>query len=241
MGASEKGNVSAEIGQDVIDEALRSVERRAHGAAADTLDLDVEIEPAPPAPEVAEPAAEQKEIASLQAQLDFSQAKSRDLMEKFKGEHEQRLRVAADLDNFRKRAQKEKEEIQKFGAEKLLRDFLPVVDNLDRALDHAKGPSDFDGLVKGLKMTRKSFEDALGKHGIKGFRAQGQPFDPHLHEAMQQVETSDMPPNHVAVEVLRGYTLNDRLVRPALVMVSKAKAPESGQPAPKDEAGEQGS
>jgi molecular chaperone GrpE len=254
VGAPEKGNVSAEIAQDVINEALRSVERRTHGAAPDggaELNVEVETAPAPdPVPGDAAtaaegappaPSAEQKELASLKAQLDFSQAKSRELMEKVKDEHERRLRAAADLDNFRKRAQKEKEEVQKFGAEKLLRDLLPVADNLDRALEHATGPGDFDSLLKGLKMTRKMFEDALGKHGVTGFSAQGQPFDPRLHEAMQQVETSDMPPNHVAVEVLRGYTLNDRLVRPALVMVSKAKAPESGQPAPKGEAGEQGS
>jgi molecular chaperone GrpE len=84
--------------------------------------------------------------------------------------------------------------------------------------------------VKGLQMTRKLFEDTLGKHGVKSFSSVGKAFDPRFHEAMQHVETSEMAPGMVAAEVLKGYTLNDRLVRPALVMVSKAK--EAAAPAP---------
>jgi len=81
-------------------------------------------------------------------------------------------------------------------------------------------------------MTRKLFEDTLGRHGVKSFSSQGQPFDPRLHEAMQHVETAEMAPGLVAHEVLRGYTLNDRLVRPALVMVSKAPDPKPSEQAP---------
>ena len=143
------------------------------------------------------------------------------------------LRAAADLENFKKRAQKEKEEVQRFGSEKLLKDFLPVLDNLDRALEHAKAGTEQDAFRQGVAMTRKMFEDALGKNGVKPFSAKGKPFDPNLHEAMQQVETDELPPNHVYAELVRGFTLNDRLIRPALVMVSKAKpaaapAPEAG-------------
>jgi molecular chaperone GrpE len=107
-----------------------------------------------------------------------------------------------------------------------------VLDNLDRALEHAKPGTEFESFRQGVAMTRKLFEDSLAKHGVKGFSSRGQPFDPHRHEAMQQVETDEMPPNHVHTELLRGFTLHDRLVRPALVMVSKAReAPAKAAPA----------
>src|SRR5437763_1765021 len=234
-GTPDKGKFSASIGQDVIEEALRAVEKRsdADPAAADPdapVDLVSEsgplpAEPAPAAPEAAEDPL-QKELEELRLQLEFSQSKGRELMEKIKETHEKMLRAVADLENFKRRAQKEKEEIQKFGVERLLKDLLPIPDNLDRALEHARSASDFDSLKKGLQMTRKLFEDALGRHGVRPFSAVGQPFDPRMHEAMQHVETDEMSPGQVAQEVLRGYTLNDRLVRPARVMVSKAKTPE---------------
>jgi molecular chaperone GrpE len=248
---SEKGNFSTEIGQDVIDEALRSVER-AHAAPAEAPDSDpsaaappadatagdadegitlgVEAEPDAAGAELAEA---RKELEQLRAQLEFSQAKGREMMEKIKESHERALRAAADLDNFKKRAAKEKEEVQKFGAEKLLKDLLPVVDNLDRALEASTRTPDLASLEKGVAMTRKLFEDTLARHGVKGFSAKGQAFDPRLHEAMQQVPTADVPAGHVAFEVLRGYTLNERLVRPALVAVAIAPPePAAAEPEP---------
>jgi molecular chaperone GrpE len=248
----EKSSFQTDISQDVIDAALKSVERhRKRGApaeeeaapeseesaevagseeteAAAPEGVDLEVE-APPSPALAELeaalAASRKELEEARAQLEFSQAKGREMMERLKEEHERALRATADLENYRKRAQKEKEEVQRFGIERLLKDFLPVLDNLDRALEAARQSSDFEGFRTGVGMTRKLFEDTLGRHGVKGFSAAGQPFDPRLHEAMQQVETTQVPPGHVAQEVLRGYTLNERLVRPALVMVARAPAP----------------
>jgi molecular chaperone GrpE len=152
------------------------------------------------------------------------------MMGRIKEEHERALRAQADLENYRKRAQKEKEEVQKFGSERLLRDLLPVMDNLDRALEAAEKTPDIVSFQKGVAMTRKSFEDSLGRHGVKSFSARGQPFDPRLHEAIQQVETADVPAGHVLQEVVRGFMLNERLVRPALVVV--AKAPSAPAPAP---------
>nr|WP_253900094.1 nucleotide exchange factor GrpE [Corallococcus carmarthensis] len=210
---------------------------------ADSAGTEVELDVSAPAaeadastPEVAPPtedaAALRQEVESLRAQLDFSQAKARETLERLKEAHERAkdfqdraIRSAADLENYRKRAQKEKEDVQKFGAEKLLKDLLPVMDNLDRALDAAGKSPDFDSFQKGVAMTRKSFEDSLGRHGVKGFSAKGQPFDPRLHEAIQQVETADVPAGHVVYEVTRGFYLNDRLVRPAMVVV--ARAPEA--------------
>lgn len=252
MADQDKGKFSADIGQDVIEEALRSVQRRKAGegeAAEASVPLDVEApateaevptELAGAAEAPAEPpalTAEQQELETLRAQLEFSQAKGRELMEKVKEEHERVLRATADLDNFRKRALKDKEDIQRFGVEKLLKDFLPVVDNLDRALEHASSPADFESLVTGIRMTKKLFEDALGKHGVRGFVSKGKPFDPRFHEAMQQVETEELPPNHVHLEVLRGFMIHDRLARPALVMVTKA--PEKAAEAAPEQVAEQ--
>lgn len=177
---------------------------------------------APAAAPAADPAND--EVATLKAQLELSMAKGRELMGKVKDEHEKMLRAVADLENYKKRALKEKEEVQKFGSEKLLKDFLPVVDNFDRALEHARSSGDIESLKKGVEMIRKLFEDTLGKHGVRSFSTKGEPFDPNKHEAMSAAETDEMPPNHVHSEYLRGFMLNDRLVRPALVVVSKAKA-----------------
>src|SRR3954466_1576994 len=237
-GTPDKGKFSASIGQDVIEEALRAVEKRSDADPATDpgapVDLAAEsgplpVQPAPAAPEAAGDPL-QKELEELRLQLEFSQSKGRELMEKIKETHEKMLRAVADLENFKRRAQKEKEEIQKFGVERLLKDLLSIPDNLDRALEHARSAADFDSLKKGLQMTRKLFEDTLGRHGVRSFTAVGQPFDPRLHEAMQHVETNEMPPGQVAQEVLRGYMLNDRLVRPALVMVSKAASATGGAP-----------
>jgi molecular chaperone GrpE len=214
----EKGKFSAEIGQDVIEAALKSVAKRTDG-----VEVAVDVAPTPDAP------PESKEIEALKAQLEFSMAKGRETLEKLKEEHERALRGAADLDNLRKRAVKEKEEVQKFGQERLLRDFLPVIDNLDRALEHATTAADFESFKKGVAMTRKLFEDTLAKQGVRSFSSVGQPFDPRLHEAMSQVESTTVPPNQVVSELVRGYTLNDRLMRPALVAVSKAP-PQAAQP-----------
>ncbi len=129
------------------------------------------------------------------------------------------MRAVADLENYKKRAVKEREEVQKFGVEKLVKDLLPVLDNLDRALAAAQ-PG--DTLVDGVKLVRASFEQALARHGVKGFSALGQPFDPARHEALMQVPTADAAPGTVVLEHARGFTLNERLVRPAMVGVAVA-------------------
>jgi molecular chaperone GrpE len=240
----DKGNFSTDIDDDVIQQALKAVEKRTKGEGAEAQ----EEAPAAEAAEAGAPAeesagasdAKDQEIESLKAQLELSMGRGRELMQKLKDEHEKLLRAVADLENFKKRAQKEKEEVQKFGSEKLLKDMLPVFDNFDRALEHATTAADFDSFKKGVEMIRKQFEDALGKHGVKSFSAKGELFDPTRHEAMSAAETTDMPPNHVFAEVLRGFTLNDRLVRPALVVVSRAPEKPAAPAAPANDAAPEG-
>lgn len=257
--STEKGNFNAEIGNDVIEAALRSVEKRTShepppnqvvdaaqaapevveapgGAVGEEIEVPIETAPSDAAEEAA-PTPEQEALERLKAQLEFSQAKGREGLEKLREEHEKLLRAVADLDNFKKRAAKEKEEVQKFGVERLLKDFLPVADNLDRAIEHAAATGETGGLLEGVRMVKKLLEDTLGKHGVRGFSAVGQPFDPRLHEAIQQQETAEVPEHTVVTELVRGYTLNDRLVRPALVVVAKPpSAPPTEEPASESDA-----
>ncbi len=223
-----KGSFHADIPADAVEEALRSVER-IQGGPAPEAGAEVAIEAGAAAP--AEGGASERE-RTLAAQLELSQEKSRETMERLKETHERYLRGAAELENYRKRAQKERDEVLKYGNEKLLKDLFPVVDNLDRALAAATGGeggaarSDDDPLVKGVKMVRASLEAALAKHGVTAFSALGQPFDPARHEALLQVATADAAPGTVVLEHARGFLLNERLARPAMVGV--AKPPEAG-------------
>jgi molecular chaperone GrpE len=179
--------------------------------------------PGPPA----DPALLQKKVKLLEAQLDESFKRGRDTGERLKDTHERLLRSAAEFENFRKRSQKEKEDAAKFGNEKLLKDFLPVMDNLERALDHVE-QHDLAQVIEGVKLVQKLFESTLARHGVTGFSAVGKPFDPSLHEALMQKE-SDEPPGTVVSEMAKGYKLHDRLVRPAAVVVSKSRTPAGGQ------------
>jgi molecular chaperone GrpE len=134
------------------------------------------------------------------------------------------LRTAADFDNFRKRTRREVEDARRGGREDLLRALLPVFDNLERALQSAQRSSDVKAMADGLKMVERQFVEALGREGINRIATVGHPFDPGLHEAIQQVETADHEPGTVLAEVQPGYTQGDRLLRAAMVVVAKPKA-----------------
>jgi molecular chaperone GrpE len=147
------------------------------------------------------------------------------------------LRTAADFDNFRKRARRELEEARRGGREDLVKSLLPVFDNLDRALQSSQRSTDVKAMAEGLSMVQRQFVDALGREGITRVPTVGHPFDPNLHEAIQQVETDSHPPGTVIAEVQSGYMQGDRLLRAAMVVVARPKAPDaeraadSGEPA----------
>jgi molecular chaperone GrpE len=133
------------------------------------------------------------------------------------------LRMAAEMDNTRKRLEREKSEAISFANVSLIKDMLSVVDNLERALQHAEGETEVDApLFDGVKMTLKGFLDVLGRYGCVPFDAVGKSFDPNVHEAVAQQESAEHEELTVLNEFQRGYTLNDRLIRPAMVLVSKA-------------------
>ena len=132
------------------------------------------------------------------------------------------LRLAAENENTRKRLEREKTDGICFANESFIRELLPVIDNLERAVQHAAKESDPEALLEGVRMTLKAFADTLEKFGCKAFESVGKPFDPNFHEAVMQQESSEEPENTVLQEFRKGYTLNERLLRPAMVVVSKA-------------------
>lgn len=222
-----KGNFAVDISDDAIEEALRAVERletpdgeiellvEGLDDTAPGYELVVEEPPAEARP-VGEPLMEEprpdplEEARAAAAALVGENARLRAQLES----------LAADLESLRRRSERELEEAKRFSIEKLLLELIPVLDNLDRAQAHAKQAADVASLAQGVEMTRRLFEETLRKFGVQSFSALGQPFDPEFHEAMQTVTSADHPPSTVVEEMVRGYLLHDRLVRPAMVCVS---------------------
>lgn len=134
---------------------------------------------------------------------------------------EQLLRTAADYDNFRKRTKKELEESERRGREETVRELLPVFDNLERAVQAAVGTTDVQSIIEGVRMVLKLFEDQTGRLGITRIQAVGQRFDPAIHDAIQQKETDEHPPGTVIAEIVPGYRLGEKLVRPSMVVVAR--------------------
>ena len=130
------------------------------------------------------------------------------------------MRAQADLENYRKRAQREAEEIRRYHTMSLMRDMLPGLDNLQRAISAAENSSNIEELLQGVRMVAGQFEAMLSNHALEPIEAAGKPFDPNKHEAVQQVPSAEYSPMTVIEEIERGYTLHDRVVRPSKVIVS---------------------
>jgi molecular chaperone GrpE len=131
------------------------------------------------------------------------------------------VRAIAELDNYKKRAVKEKAEIIKYGKEEVIKDILPFVDSIDRALEHADSSTDIQSFKEGLKLIQDQLLCCLKKHGVEVIECAGKDFDPNFHEAMMQVDSEHHEANKVINEFQRGYLLNGRLLRPSRVSVCK--------------------
>jgi molecular chaperone GrpE len=133
---------------------------------------------------------------------------------------ERYLRLAADLDNTKKRLSQNYQRQAKREKEGLLGDFLEVADNLERGLANTD-PANPEALIEGVRAIQRQFRQTLAKHGVKPFEAQGKPFDPERHEAVSVLHRTDLPPNSVVHIIQPGYTIGDRVLRPARVVVNK--------------------
>lgn len=157
---------------------------------------------------------EEKEIEELKKKLEQKEKEAKEYYDRL-------LREAADFENFKKRAAKDKEEWTKFANEDLIKAILPVIDNLERAVNHADKVVDTGVMIEGVRLTIKQIVQTLNRFGLASFESVGKPFDPSMHEAMLVVESDQHEPNHVVEEFQKGYLLNNRLLRPATVSVSK--------------------
>ena len=143
-------------------------------------------------------------------------------LEKLKAERDSLLdrlaRAQAEFENARRRASKEQQDFRDYAAADAIKPLLPVLDSFERALQVKSEPADFRG---GVELIYKQLQDALSKVGVKAIPAKGEPFDPHVHEAIEMVETTDAADHEVIEELQRGYKIKDRLLRPAMVKVAK--------------------
>ena len=155
-----------------------------------------------------------KEVEELKKKLEEKEKEAKE-------NYDRLLRTAADFENYKKRAAREKEDWTKFANEDLIKGILPFIDNLERAVNHAQKVKDTGVLIEGIRLTLQQLLQALNKFGLSSFESIGKPFDPAMHEAMLVVETDKHEPNQVVEEFQKGYFLNDRLLRPATVSVSK--------------------
>ena len=144
-----------------------------------------------------------------------------DLTEQLEAEKDRVLRLSAEFENYKKRKQRELDDFKKFANETVFKNFLNVVDNLERAIAAAEEAPDEGGLLEGVKLTHKEILKLFENFNVKPVDAKHQPFDPNFHQAVTQEETDEFPENTVTTVLQKGYTMHDRLIRPAMVVVSK--------------------
>jgi molecular chaperone GrpE len=135
--------------------------------------------------------------------------------------HDLYMRAYAEMENVKKRGIKEKEELRKYANESFIKEILPVIDNLQKAISHAQNDKNPTGLIEGLELTLGGLITTLEKAGLKEVEAEGKPFDPNFHEAISQQGDDKVAPGHVITEIQKGYLLNGRLIRPSMVVVSQ--------------------
>ncbi|MDU1142336.1 MULTISPECIES: nucleotide exchange factor GrpE [Aeromonas] len=178
----------------------------------------VEAQPVEPTDVDSEVTAEQARIAELEAQLEAAQQASLE-------ERERAVRAVAEMENLRRRAAQDVEKAHKFALEKFAAELLPVLDNLERAIELADKESEaLKPMIEGVELTLKSMQSSVAKFGLVALDPQNQPFDPNAHQAMSMIENAELAPNTVIAVMQKGYELNGRVIRPAMVMVSKAPA-----------------
>jgi len=149
-------------------------------------------------------------------------------LEEIKALQDKYLRLAAEFDNYKRLSLREQRDSARFANEGLLKELLPILDNLERAVRSSKDKHRRDGLIQGVELTLKQFMETLAKFGVRPIASVGQAFDPSRHEAVARVESNTVPAGSVVDEFQRGYYLHDRILRPAMVTVSAAEQADQG-------------
>jgi len=149
--------------------------------------------------------------------------KINELQEESEKNHDLYLRSEAEIENIKKRNKKEKEDWVKYANETLVKEILPVIDNLEMAISHAHNENSLHALREGVELTLKGLRDTLEKSGLEEVKAEGEPFDPSYHHAVSEQEDQNVEAGIILQELQKGYTLNKRLIRPAMVVVSRGK------------------
>src|SRR5688500_1694803 len=188
-----------------------------------------------PKPEHAAEKPEKEESSEAEAAAPDPIAEAKAEAQRMK---EQWIRTAADFDNCRKRTRRELDDARKSGREEILKEFLPVFDNLERAIQSAQRAQEVKAVADGLQMILRQYGDTLGRVGMQKVKTIGHQFDPSHHEAIQQIETEEHPPGTVVAEVQAGYLQGERLIRAAMVVVAKPKAKAEGDGENKAEEGD---
>jgi len=198
-----KDAVQDTVTEETIDETLENTPNTDEsGSSEEAVNPEQEI----PVTESADEAAGSAELEKLQAELQEQQQRT--------------LRVQADFDNFRRRTQKEKEDLGKYASSKLITELLPVIDNFERALQASEENPEFESFSKGVSMIFRQLESVLATEGLSAMKSVGEPFNPEYHQAIMQVESDEYEEGIVVEEVQKGYMLKDKVLRPAMVKVS---------------------
>ncbi|WP_194541624.1 nucleotide exchange factor GrpE [Paenibacillus sp. FSL W7-1279] len=202
MNKEHKDAVQDTVTEEMMEETLENTPNTGEsGSAEEAVNPEQEI----PVTESADEAGS-AELEKLQAEV---------------LEHQQRtLRVQADFDNFRRRTQKEKEDLGKYASSKLITELLPVIDNFERALQASEENPEFESFSKGVSMIFRQLESVLATEGLTAMKSVGEPFNPEYHQAIMQVESDEYEEGIVVEEVQKGYKLKDKVLRPAMVKVS---------------------
>ncbi len=226
--ASDKGDTTRKNGAG--EAAVASPASGAAAVAGEPRGAAERVgEPQGAAERVGEPqGAAERQTTDLKTRVQELEAELERRAEEAKANYDRYLRERADLENFKKRAAREREEVVRYATEPLVRSLLPVIDNLERAVEHAATGGNGQPLIAGVNLVLKGLRDALEQYGVRAVTAVGERFDPAIHEAMEQVDSAEHEPNTVIREHQKGYVLHDRLLRPALVGVSRRPAAGDG-------------
>ncbi len=203
-----------------IEIELEDSENLAQGQEKPEPQSNLEINQKIPQPnnELGEETAEKK----LSDPIKKMEARIEELEKEVEANYDRFIRMTADFENYKKRTAREMSDLRKFANENILKDMLSVVDNLERAIESGlKQDIEKQTLLEGVEITLKDLFRMFEKYGVKDFKSEGQPFDPVFHQAMMQEQTNDYPDNTVLNELQKGYTIHDRLLRPAMVVVAR--------------------